>query len=77
MSQSKKGSLLEVCLNTATGFTAAWIITIYLMPLYDFDVTLKQSWEITFIFTIVSIVRSYLWRRCFNYFIIKKEVEHG
>ncbi len=60
--QSKKGSLTEIGLNTASGFVVSFAITSFLLP---YMVTVG-AFGITCIFTVVSLVRSYVWRRIFN-----------
>lgn len=38
-----------------------------LAPHFGYEVTLADNFQLTLIFTLVSIVRSYLWRRLFNW----------
>lgn len=65
--QSKLASFIEAILNTASGFVISMIVWQWLVaPLYDIPVTLSQNVGITAIFTVVSIARSYCWRRLFN-----------
>jgi hypothetical protein len=59
-------SFLETALNTATGFAISWLMTSWVLPLYGFPVTAGQGFQITCIFTVISILRSYVWRRYFN-----------
>lgn len=74
--QTKKGSLFEVICNVGTGFVVAWGLTQWLFPtVYHLELSCLQSWTITFTYTIVSVVRSYVWRRVFNYFIVRRENE--
>ena len=74
--QTKIGSIFEVLCNTLTGFAVAWLLTHHLFPTYfDLELTISQSWIITVIYTLVSIIRSYIWRRIFNYFILKREIQ--
>lgn len=64
--QSKKMSLYEAVINTASGFIISmWLINI-ILPYFGFDVKLEQSFIIVLVFTIASIVRSYIIRRIFN-----------
>lgn len=70
--QSKKESIIEGLANQLSGFVIAWFVSAYLLPLYGFQVTGRQSFEITLIFTIVSLIRSYVWRRYFNHRIVKR-----
>lgn len=64
--QSRFHSLLEACLNTASGFFISLVISRVVYPMYGFHASWGQLTQLTVIFTIVSIVRSYLWRRLFN-----------
>lgn len=66
MSQRRSVSLLEACLNTASGFIVSLIVWHWVAKWYDIPMPLSTNLEITGIFTVVSIVRSYLWRRLFN-----------
>lgn len=67
MSQSKTESLFEATINTTSGFVIALLVYEFvIVPLFDLDVTFFENIEITCIMTVVSIARSYIWRRCFN-----------
>lgn len=67
MSQSRAGSFLEASLNTASGFVVSLVVWHFLAAAYDIPMPLVTNLEITGIFTVVSIARSYLWRRAFNW----------
>ncbi len=60
--QTKKNSIVEILLNTGSGFIVSFGITSLLLP---YMVTVG-AFGITCIFTVVSLVRSYVWRRIFN-----------
>jgi membrane protein implicated in regulation of membrane protease activity len=66
MSQSRMSSLAETCLSIAIGFLVSLILTAAVLPAYGHAVTLGQNLQITGIFTVASIIRSYLVRRAFN-----------
>lgn len=68
MTQSRRASLLEASLNTASGFVVSLIVWHYLASWYGIPMPFSTNLEITGIFTVVSIARSYLWRRLFNLF---------
>lgn len=72
MNQTRLGSLLEVMANIATGMVVSWLLTIYALPLWGFNPSAKQAVGMTIMYTIVSLIRSYFWRRLFNSFVIKK-----
>ena len=67
MTQTKKMSLTESIVNTALGFIISLILINWLLPTYGYEIKTIESFEITSIFTAVSVVRSYLVRRFFNY----------
>ncbi len=75
MKQSKKNSLLEMIVNQAAGFILAyytWILII--RPLIKNQyLKLDDAMEITIIFTIISVIRGYIVRRAFNYYLHKDE----
>ena len=69
--QSKTKSIIEAVSNTVIGLLTAFIIQIIIYPLLNIEVSINQNIIITFVFFIVSIIRSYLVRRLFNSFDVK------
>ena len=66
MSQPRKHSLLEVCMNTLTGFIISFGASFVVFPLFGLHSVAANFW-ITVIYTMISVVRSYVWRRVFNW----------
>lgn len=64
--QSRRSSLIEAALSTAIGFLVSVAITAIVMPAYGHAVTFGDNLQITLIFTVASIARSYAVRRFFN-----------
>lgn len=65
--QSKIDSAVEQTLNLASGFVIALLLMQFVIgPLYGLEVTVGDNIGITVIFTVVSFVRGYVWRRLFN-----------
>ena len=64
--QNQLTSAMEVTLNTASGFIISWVVTYGLLNSLGHTVSNGQSFQITLIFTLISLVRSYFWRRLFN-----------
>lgn len=64
--QTKKYSLIESITNTFVGFIVSLLIQLIIYPTMGIPVTFSQNIIITFIFTIVSILRGYIVRRMFN-----------
>ena len=66
MQQTKAISAIEAVMNIGSGFIVAVILWQILAALYGIPMPLLRNLEITTIFTIVSMCRSYIWRRCFE-----------
>lgn len=66
MNQTKLGSLIEASANTLIGLVVAFISQLIIFPMVGIYVPLSTNIEISFYFTIVSVVRSYVLRRWFN-----------
>ena len=65
--QTKKYSLLESLVNVAIGYWVALLAQIVTFPLFGIHVSIQENIGIGVIFTAVSIIRSYLLRRVFNW----------
>ena len=66
MSQSRTHSAIESIANTATGFLVSWGVWTAIGPMYGFEGGHAENLSIVCIFTVTSMLRSYLWRRAFN-----------
>lgn len=64
--QSKRGSLIEAVVNTAVGFALSWLTGLVAYPLLGVQVSHAQNIAVVCIFTVVSLVRSFVLRRLFN-----------
>lgn len=67
MSQKPAHSLLETCLNTFSGFVISFVATMLVFPAFGVASTPAKNFGITVVYTAISIVRSYVWRRVFNW----------
>lgn len=65
--QSKRISLVEQLFNVGSGVALALIVGQIVYPLVGYAVTVRDNLILTIIFTLVSIVRGYVWRRVFNW----------
>ncbi len=66
MTQSKKNSFIEACVNTAIGFIITLACSFFIYPLCGVNISVSSMSGVTACFTIVSIVRQYIIRRYFN-----------
>jgi len=64
--QTRRGSFIEACLGTAVGFVISLLLSIAVYPAFGHAFSLAQNVWITLIFTVASVVRSYVVRRWFN-----------
>ncbi len=69
MTDSKLKSLTECIVNILPGFGIAYISNLYILPLFSEGITNSDHFtmiQIGFWYTIISIFRSYVFRRCFE-----------
>lgn len=64
--QTRLSSLIEATINVAIGFAVSLALTALVLPAYGHAVTFSENLQITSIFTVSSILRSYAVRRWFN-----------
>ena len=67
MRQSRWHSFLESVTSTAIGFVVSMVILELVNRLWGLELDLGDNVVITSIFTIASVMRSYLVRRFFNW----------
>lgn len=64
--QTPRGAIIEAWLNIAVGFSVNFVANIFLLPLVGASFTNAENFWLGWIYTAVSIVRSYAIRRTFN-----------
>ena len=64
--QSRLMSMVEAIVNVLVGFWVAVLTQMLVLPLFDLHASFSQNIGMCLIFTVVSLVRSYLLRRFFN-----------
>ncbi len=67
MIQSRKESLVETLTNLLVGFMIAILAQVVVFPLMGIVIEPTGHLTIAVIFTFISLARSYLLRRFFNY----------
>ena len=68
MSQSKFTSLIESAANILIGYWCAVVAQLIVFPIMGIDVSLNKNLMIGLVFTLISLLRSYVIRRVFNRF---------
>lgn len=66
MKQTKIQSGIEAATQTVVAFGLATLIQPIVFKLWDIHVNYGESMQIAVVFTLVSLVRSYIVRRVFN-----------
>jgi len=66
MAQTKTGSLVEAAANIAVGFAINWCANMLVLPWFGFHLSAGTAFHIGLVFTVISLVRSYVLRRWFN-----------
>jgi hypothetical protein len=64
--QTKMGSFIEAWANIAVGFGINFVANMLILPHFGFAITASKAFWIGVVFTVISLVRSYVLRRWFN-----------
>jgi len=65
--QSRQMSMIEAVANVAVGFGVSLLANITILPLFGYSPGLVDATFIGVAFTAISLIRSYLMRRLFNW----------
>ena len=65
--QTRLQSAVEIAANIGSGMVISYFAGLVVYPIFGFAVRPAQNAWITAIFTIISVIRSFLWRRFFNW----------
>lgn len=66
MNQTRLGSLIEAVMNVLIGFWINFFANLLILPLIGFNITVADNFFIGFLYTLISVARSYVVRRWFN-----------
>lgn len=64
--QTRASSFTESLTNIAVGLGVSWLLTYWVLPWWGLVPSMGQAVEISVVFTIASLARSYAIRRAFN-----------
>jgi hypothetical protein len=64
--QTKRRSFIEAVTNVLIGYLVAVISNLIVLPLFGYQVSLFDGFAIGVVFTVISLIRSYVIRRLFN-----------
>jgi hypothetical protein len=66
--QSRRRSAVEAIMNVIIVYMVAVFANLTVLPAFGYNVTLSDGAVIGLAFTIISLIRSYVIRRVFNYY---------
>lgn len=66
MNQTRLGSLIEAVMNVAIGFWINFAANLVILPLIGFHISISDNFYIGFLYTGISVARSFVVRRWFN-----------
>ena len=64
--QKKTHSAAEAIINVLVGFGVSYVANLIVLPWFGFKVSHSAAFGIGLIYTVISLVRSYILRRIFN-----------
>jgi uncharacterized membrane protein (DUF485 family) len=67
--------MLEAVSSTLVGWVISFFANVLVLPLFGYAVTYAHAFWIGVAFTAISVVRSYLWRRGFEWLRIKEIIQ--
>lgn len=66
MSQKRTHSLAESLTNTVVGYAVNFTANMLILPLFGFNITITQNFQISLLYVLISVIRGYGIRRLFN-----------
>lgn len=66
MNQTRLESFVEAWVNVAIGFSINYVANLLIFPLFGMHISLSANLLMGFIYTVISVARSYAIRRWFN-----------
>ena len=69
--QKRLTSLTETIINLSVGYLLAVFVQILIFPLWGIEVSIAANFHLAAIFAVISLVRTYLVRRFFNWIHMK------
>jgi hypothetical protein len=70
--QTKRHSLFEAVANIVVGLLVSFSAQLIILPMFGGHFTFADNVKISGLFTVVSLIISYILRRIFNYWTIRK-----
>jgi len=66
MAQTRLGSIAEAWANIAVGFSINYCANLLIFPLFGMHISPGNNFLLGLIYTVISLIRSYVLRRWFN-----------
>ena len=76
MQQTRLESIIEQLFNIGSGLLiSALIVQPIIFPIFNIHTTIHENIIIAIMFTTVSMMRGYIWRRAFNHIKFQKFIQ--
>jgi hypothetical protein len=76
--QSKTMSIVEIVSSKSVGFLMALSLTYWIVPeIWGVEVGTESAIFVTGLYTLVAFIRSYIFRRLFNWVSGKTDLQHN
>jgi hypothetical protein len=72
--QSKRHSFIEAIINVVVGYGIATVACWTILPFFGAPISMAASMGFGAVMTVISIARSYLLRRAFNWWHLKQHL---
>lgn len=72
--QTRWQSFIESCVNIGIGYCIALVTQYFLFPIFDIQTNFREELMIAGVFTVISIIRSFLMRRFFNWYHVTRHL---
>lgn len=66
MTQSRRQSAMETAVNIGIGYSVNFLANLTVLPLFGYNISVRDNVGIGLIYTVISVVRGYCIRRGFN-----------
>ena len=71
MQQTRLAAFVESLTNVSVGYLLAILTQLTVFPMFGIDIEIQQNLMIAAIFVVVSLTRSYVLRRLFDWYLTR------
>ncbi len=72
--QTRWHSFIESWANVVAGIIISYVANLFIFPFLGYEISTEQNIKLVAIYTVISLVRSYVLRRLFNKWHVKTQL---